>query len=101
MCIFNKYISKKTFLCFEIILLSLFLKNISKSIIIIFKAQEMKNKCDHKHLTFVCPKQFYCAKNECIMCSRPACSTKDDFENTKKVIDEFRDKKIKKINGGL
>ena len=64
----------------------------------------MKNKCNHKNLTFVCPKQFYCAKNECIMCSRPACSTKDDFENTKKVIDEFRDKKTKKINkisGGL
>ena len=42
-----------------------------------------------QQMTFICPKQYYCAQNHCIMCVRPKCVPASEKPATEEIIKEF------------
>ena len=46
--------------------------------------------CHEQGLTFICPKQYFCTIDRCIMCSKPDCSTKENYESAKEVVKGYQ-----------
>merc|ERR1711902_35726 len=51
---------------------------------------ELRYKCYEQGLTFICPKQYFCTRDHCIMCSKPDCSTKENYESAKEVVKGYQ-----------
>lgn len=45
-------------------------------------------KCKDKKLTFICPSQYLCVSDICLVCNNPSCVTKEDTEITNQMLQD-------------